>query len=460
MGDQLPQGISVDRRPALVAAILAGAGVVLGGGGSPAPVPEIMLQCLAALLFAAWILVSPSPRPFADADRSAWTIAALILALPLIQLIPLPPFVWHALPGRSLEQASLALIGEQLSWRPWSLVPSRTFAALLVLLPAVALMMMTACLQRGGRSLVVTAITAMAALALLAGAGQMAGGEGNAFRFYARDVGYLNGFQANHNSAADVLMIAMVGAVAAIRDYCETHRHTRLTGAYRLGLVAVVCLLFAIGVILTASRAGIMLLPVALLGVLILIWPWLRFDRRSLAIAGAVLLALVILGGWIAANNHVVERVMTRFAFGEEFRPQLWRDSLYALKQYFPFGAGIGAFVPVFLAVERLEVVDTTLPNRAHNELLELGVETGVFGVMVLAVIASILAKLMVKVWKAPAGGSRAQLIFATTALSVIALHSQVDYPLRSMSLAFIAAVCVGLLLPVPGWGDPKGDHD
>lgn len=460
----MPTAVSPSGRQALLAALLVGLGIVLGGGGSPAPVTEMILQCLAALIVAVWILVSPVRFPFFQADRSAWILAGLILALPIIQLVPLPPVIWQGLPGRELERASLALVGAQDSWRPLSMAPQRTLASLLVLLPAVAVLLMVASLQRGGRALLIAIIAAMALLGLLAGAAQMAGGSEGPFRFYGPDVGWLLGFQANHNSAADVLLIAMVASTALIRDYSELRKHartaSRLTRPYRLSLATGTCLLFAVGVVLTASRAGIFLLPLALMGVLAIVWPWLRFNRRTLVISGLAVTVLLVISGWIIANNAVVERVISRFVFGGEFRPELWRDSLFALQQYFPFGAGIGAFVPVFLAAERLEVVGASFPNRAHNDFLEFGVEAGVFGAMVLAAITAILIRLIVKGWKSPPAGSRAQLVFSITTLALIALHSQVDYPLRSMSLAFIAAACTGLLLPVPGGGEPKGEHD
>ena len=206
--------------------------------------------------------------------------------------------------------------------------------------------------------------------------------------------------------------------------------------------------MFGIGVVLTASRAGTGLLPVAAAWCLVIAWPWLRFTRRSIIGLGALFLLAAIVVLYLVETNGVVARVMLRYSFAGEFRPQLWTDTLYAIGQYWPVGSGMGSFTPVFMAIERLEVVDVTLPNRAHNDGLELLLEGGVFGLLILAVISSILVRKFLQALKNPPAGGRSQVYFAGAALSIIALHSQVDYPLRSMSLACLAAAAAGMLMP------------
>lgn len=449
---------------AVIAVVLGGAALVLGGGGSPSPLTEMALQCVAALAVALWIVLAPAGEPLPQVDRRAWAIAGLVCLLPAVQLIPLPPFLWHLLPGRDLEVQALALVGAENRWMPFSMTPGRTLAALLALLPAAAMLVLTASLPRSGRATLVAVIASVSLIALVIGAGQLGGGEGNAFRFYVPDVGFLNGFQANHNSAADVLMIGMLAMAATVRDWGTrpkaSRQPSRLPDGYRLALVAGGSLLFALGVFFTASRMGMLLFPIAAAGVAVMVWPWLRFERRWLQFGAIALVCLTGLAAMLLWKNGAVDRVLARFDFAGEFRPQLWRDTMYAVRQYFPLGAGIGGFVPAFLAAERLEVVDATMPNRAHNDFMELLLEAGLPGTLVLAAISMILARLALAAWRKPPAGSRGQVVFAVTTLAVIALHSLTDYPLRSMSLAFVAAICAGLLMPVPGGEEPKSDHD
>jgi len=435
-------------RQNLIATLLVLAAITLGGGGSPAPVPEMLLQVLALLLLSAWALAARTPLP--PAGQLAWGLAGLAIALPLAQLIPLPPSVWSSMAGRETERAALALIGADTTWRPWSVSPARTLASLLALIVPLLMLLFTASLGRGGRSMLVAAVAGGGFLSLLAGAGQMAGGELSPLRFYVSDAGYLNGFQANHNSAADLLLIAMVALAASVREWSERRQKPHQPDS-RLFIVMGGTVLLSLGVFLTASRAGVLLLPVAWTAVAILVRPWLRLNRRSAVLAGAVALGLVAVVGVYLHSNHVFTRIAGRFNFEGEFRPQLWRDARYALAQYFPWGAGVGTFVPVFLAIERLEVVDPSIPNRAHNDLLELLMEGGIFGAMILAAALYLISRRLWQSLRDPPAGSAGQVWFSAATFAIIALHSQIDYPLRSISLASIAAVAVGLLMPVNG---------
>ena len=439
-----------DRRQNLIAMLLVGVAMILGGGGSPVPLPEMALQVFAALALCVW--ACSVPLPLFRGARPAWLIAGLMLALPLAQLVPLPPAAWQALPGREAERAALALIGADSTWRPWSVAPSRTLAALLALAVPAVVLLMVASLNRSGRAMAVAMIAGIALLGLLVGVVQMAAGEANTLRFYVPDQPYLNGFQANHNSAADVLLIGMVAFVAALREAVEARRAT-MSRAWRLAAVGGATALFSLGVFLTASRAGAVLLPVAWLAVVAMIWPWVRLSRRTAWIAVAGLAGALGLAGLLLSTNGMILRVVGRYQFGGEFRPQLWHDAVFAMQQFLPFGSGLGTFVPVFIAAERLEVVDATVPNRAHNDYLELMVEGGVFGWIVLATITAILTRQAWRRLRAPDQTDPGQTgiaptIFAVAALGIVALHSLVDYPLRSLSLACIAAAAAGLLMP------------
>ena len=69
--------------------------LVLGGGGSPAPLPELILELLAVLFALIWLFAPLKGLDWQRIPRSAWMIAALVTAVPLLQLIPLPPIVWQ-----------------------------------------------------------------------------------------------------------------------------------------------------------------------------------------------------------------------------------------------------------------------------------------------------------------------------------------------------------------------------
>ena len=103
-----------------------------------------------------------------DRDSAPWPrlalgFAAALLALPALQLIPLPPALWQSLPGREAEIAALALIGEANRWLPWTVSPPRTLAALLALIPPAVALVLAARASLAGRRLALVSLVAMVA---------------------------------------------------------------------------------------------------------------------------------------------------------------------------------------------------------------------------------------------------------------------------------------------------------
>ena len=430
---------------ALVAFIVLA--MALGGGGSPSPLPEMLLEWAALTVLAGVALLDRHDAPW---PRQALVFAIALLALPALQLVPLPPAIWQALPGREIEDAALKLVQAGHRWMPWTLSPPRTLASLLALIVPVTTVVATAFASPRGRTIALTAIAAMTLLSAAIGAGQLAGGPHSALRFYAAShVEDLTGFQANRNAEADVLLVGLF-ALAALAY--GNPRRLRQGGAVACAAVAV---LLGGAVLLTASRAGIALLVVAT-GVAALgvglrpsaqAWRARMRPHAMLGLSGAVLATVAGLA-WAVAGNPVLGRIGQRFAGGSEPRPEIWRDTLFAIGQYWPWGSGIGTFVPVFVAAERLEAVNSSYPNRAHNDFLELTLESGAPGLALLAILAGLLTWRWVIRWRAgPTPMERAELYFGAATLVLIGLHSSVDYPLRSMALAALAGVASGLIL-------------
>jgi O-antigen ligase len=192
----------------------------------------------------------------------------------------------------------------------------------------------------------------------------------------------------------------------------------------------------------------------------------MHFSRRIglRGALGGLAGAIAALGaGYLALRQTgPASQALARSSLGRDFRFELWEDTRFAIVQYWPFGSGIGSFKPVFVAAERLEVVDPSMPVRAHNDFLELALEGGIFGLILLGLAAVWLGWMTLRAWRSSApgagrkggsagdSGARAQIIFAVAVFLIIALHSVVDYPLRSMALACLAGVAAGLLASVP----------
>ncbi|MGB7655199.1 MAG: O-antigen ligase family protein [Novosphingobium sp.] len=451
------------RITAALALVLLAAALVLGGGGSPAPAPELVLEWLAVGLGAAWLLVPASAQAWRRVPRAAWLVCLLAIVVPVLQLVPLPPGLWHALPGREAEIQALALIGREHSWRTWSMTPERTLAALLSLLPPLVMLILASAMTARQRVWLLGTVLVGGIATLALGALQLSSGPDSPVQLYGLATPHLRGFQANYNSTADVLLAALLSAFALIR-IAARHGVIPDRAGPVLGLAALAAGLFGFGVIFTASRMGIVLLPLALLaGAILLRGSLPEVNRRSLVAMAAAAVLLMLGGAALVRFNPVLATIGARFSFEKELRIELWRDGLFVARKHYPVGVGIGGFVPALVIDERLEVVRPAMPNRAHNEYIELGVEAGLFGLLAWGAILLIAARSGTVARRHPDWQVRTEVWFGGAVLILFMLHSMVDYPFRSMSLATLGALCASLLLKSPksgAAGSNRKDYD
>ncbi|WP_292933927.1 O-antigen ligase family protein [Novosphingobium sp. PASSN1] len=428
--------------------VMVALAIGLGGGGTVNPQTEMLLQFLIALLLLPLTISSKWQRGLGAIPRAMLLLAGLILVLPVLQLIPLPPSIWHALPGRTIELQSLTLVQAGQTWMPLTMAPSRTFASLLAMLCPVLLMLQVSRLSLRGRNWLCVTITVGAVLSLVLGVLQLSHTGGWSWSLYSQfSEGYLVGFQANHNAEADFLLISILAMGVLVTTRLGDGRHHGLTWVGFLFIL----LALVIGLLMTGSRTGIALgLPIlALLG--FMLWPMLRNKKTARWGLGGIVGALVI-GGAAISQLQSVQKVIARFFLTKEARWDLWADTWFAIHQVWPIGSGIGTIVPMLEAAERLDVVDPSRPVRAHNDWLEWILEGGLPGVILLGLVIIIIATVAIRAFmEASRAGSpparRAQVIFGCGVLIVCGLHSIVDYPLRSMALATLAAIAVALLV-------------
>lgn len=433
----------------LVTAIFFAICVVFGGGGSPSPFSELIVE-LAALIAVGVFFLSPQGT-FAGtiANPIDWRIfagAAALVALPLLQLVPLPPAIWHLLPNREVERASLELIGLGQSWQPLSIAPYDTFASALSLIPPVAMLVLVSRLTLDERTGLLMVFSAMVFVAATVGLVQLSSGSANWLRFYSdTQYGYATGFQANRNADADILLIGML-AIAAL---AALHRQLISSRSSWIMFMAV-ALFLAASVIATGSRAGVSLLLVAAAAMVSILIPHRpKFTTRT-TVLGLIGIAIVV--GGVAAmsleHNNRLEKTWRRFSRDTDARTtNIWPDALFASRESWPIGTGVGTFVSVFEAGERLQVVDQSTPNRAHNDYLEFSLEAGLAGVLLLAVALLALAWRTVSILRnAQSHRYRTHALFGAGTIVILGLHSLVDYPMRSMSLATLCGMAVGML--------------
>lgn len=429
----------------LLTSLLVCLSLMLGGGGVAHPARELLLELVSAGIFAIAVWRGAG-EPRRSLPLSFRLFLLLMLALPALQLVPLPESIWHALPGRDLERQALALVGADHGWRPLSLAPDRTLASLLGMVPPVLAMIMVARLDVEELRWVLLCVVGVSLLGLLLGAAVTRAGVGAIPLVFNDSTPILLGFQANKNHEADVLLIGMMAYALVVREWTES-RALRLSRRYYIGLLLGGCMVFATGVLLTHSRMGVALLPLAVISVAYSSVPYGR--RRTLFVAGAgVALLGAAAAGLVFSGNRNATNLVVGYMLNHESRPEIWTDSWFVAKQYLPFGSGMGTFVTVFPGAERLEVVDPQFTNRAHNDYVEMLIEGGIPAVIIFAILCSMLMRWLWLRLKSSSPAARRHGAFALATLAVLALHSLVDYPFRTIAVASLAALAAAMLMP------------
>ncbi|GGE84097.1 O-antigen ligase family protein [Sphingomonas prati] len=423
-----------DRLPfPLAVALLAGA-FLLGGTSGSIPMRGMVIELIAL----AGIVVALLDRRPTNAPRLAAALILFAVLLPLLQLIPLPPSLWWAMPGRAVGADIARLLLPDL-WRPISIDPGATLIAWLAILAPVAMFLLAVRLDAHRRALLLALFVALALLSFLLGLVQVATADGFYLFPTLQPIRLPTGLFSNRNHQAVFMVEAAIAALAL--------RHVppfRAQGQIALPALA---LIFAACVFGTASRAGMVLLVVPLLYALLPL-TGLRPTRRQLLLGlGAVVVVALLL-----PLSGVVRSSLARFADrASEGRLIFWPDVVYTARTFFPFGAGLGNFVRAYESTEALATINRFTINRAHNEYLEILIESGVAGLAQIALLAWFVAHRGWRALRQHAGSPTNRFAFAALLMiAVLALHSLVDFPLRTSAHLTGAGLLLALLVPPP----------
>ncbi len=417
------------------------AALAFGGGGSGTGLANLCVQ-LAALTLAA-LNLDAFIDFFRTAPRLLTSLVGISLLLPLLQSLPLPPFVWQSLPGRELAVQSLKLVDASEDWRPLSLEVHRTLIAFLSLIPAATALVLSWSMTSREKQMVMAGLALSGGALVLAGIPQLASGN-HRFVFYAEALGSddLHGFFANRNTAGlflDMALCALIGSIPSQRPAPKW-----------IAASASLALLLILGLVLTRSRSSMAL---AVIPFVFASYRILR-ARKGAGISAsrkqrfAILGACVLLAGTATAAGLMNDRLQasfTRFENLDDRRPEIWKDSLGAIQRFWPVGSGIGTFDEVFQLDESLEFLGPGRAARAHNDYLEVALESGAIGIALLSAWVVYLALLAIRALQR---GPATQAALAI--LILITFQSISDYPMRNQTILCIAGFILAALAQTP----------
>jgi O-antigen ligase len=424
-----------ERLPATLLLLLLVALCLAGGASREDVIAQSVIRTFAIALMIVQILFGRLP------EFGRYKVCAVLLlsmmAVALLQLVPLPPAIWTALPGRAIISASP--LGAE-GWRPLNLVPDAGWNSFFSLLVPLCTLVLLSCLKTKTvdrlQYLLVGAAIFSSLIALLQAAGSMPDNpliNGNTTDF--------GGIFANRNHQALFL------AIGIVISWFLGFRHGGHWRDRRLWLAVGVILLLSISILVTGSRTG------AILGVLAIVIGPLgarpkpqRRGRPTVshhiiwpAISLAIVCGVLVLSAYFgrAASLDRATTIGVESDFRLRALPTVWQIS----KTYFPFGAGLGSFDAVFRIAEPFALLEPTYFNHAHNDFLETVIETGMFGPVIFLCAAGWVVRRTIATFLRSGSSARVGRLGSFIFVLVV-VASVSDYPARTpivMTIVMIA---------------------
>jgi O-antigen ligase len=424
--------------------------VFLTGGASRVDVRTLLLLRPASATVCALALLTLRREHLADFKPVLAGFGAVLL-LVLVYLVPLPPGIWHGLPGRDIlaDVDRTANLGGV--WRPLTMTPMDGAYSALSLLTPLAVLVLGIQLGRDDLFRLLPVMLALGALSGLCGILQVIGSPTGPLYFYAiTNNGSAVGLFSNRNHAAVLLacMIPMLATFAATGGGNENEQRLRQ-------IVAAGALIVTVPLILvTGSRAGLF---VGLIGLLSAVFLYTkpqtgRAPRRGglrwrmgpaplLIVLGVMSLGLLTI---FFARAEAFNRVFAQSA-GEDSRGQYWVISMQMIAHYFPWGSGIGSFPTAYQIFEPVAELSPLYVNHAHNDWIEIALTMGLPGVIVLMAGLAMIGWRSWCIWRRGEAAQRTVKYgkMASVIIAMLAVASITDYPLRTPSLMSFFTLCL-----------------
>jgi O-antigen ligase len=219
---------------------------------------------------------------------------------------------------------------------------------------------------------------------------------------------------------------------------------------WRAPVALTLMLLFALTILATGSRAGLIFGLIGLAAGLLLSQRGLKRMMRHYhkwafpaLMAGIVAVVMIFVLISIAADRAVsIQRVLV-VDQAQDMRTRGLPTVLQMINTYFPAGTGFGAFDPMFRIHEPFQLLKLTYFNHAHNDWLEIVLDGGLPGAVLLAGAVLWWLWRSAKLWAEGAAPSLALARLGSAMLLLVMIASIFDYPARTptiMALIVIAA--------------------
>lgn len=430
--------------------LVAVASAVLGFGGT-APRFFAVTQVIILVLGALYLLFGRDCS--VTSVRPPATVAFLLTALVLVQIVPLPASF-----ATALGIANSAPHGHSLTM---SAAPYETVSQLLALVTYLTAfyLVLAICADHRAKKQLVFTLLAIGVFEAFYGLTQYLTGWQQIFhyvkKFYLEDA---TGTYINRNHFAGLLEMVLPFAVVFALQHVWILRkripaeaaltRTLLSSTefpFLLFWIFIAAVLFA-ALVSSHSRMGILSALVSLIAVLTLAGTSTLSPKTRMAVGVVFLLTMVGLAVWVGSEPAITrfETLNDQYTHPGNDRVSIWRDTLQLIRRHPLLGSGFGSFATVYPLVQTAFL--NNVVDHAHCDYLEVVTELGLpGGVLVFGAIFWVLRLTFRRCRKDGTDYDRAISYACLGSIVAIVLHSLTDFNLYIPANALIFVIVLAL---------------
>jgi len=433
---------------------------------------EMVVIALAGTLLALFLIrqIFISPQPLCR----TWTYVPLVafLLIAVFQLTPLPTGVIGAIsPETAIVKADLLDglpdVEQTLSRTPLTFYPRATKRDLSLVLAVAAVFFVVVNLYRDPSSIkrLLAAVAVIGGTVGLLALAQHVAGNGKIYWLVPSYDAARSGTFINHSHFGQFMNLSIGAALALLLVLvCEAFSHRKVTAAEALEylrsreglyvkLLAGAIVVGAAAVFLALTRGGMVSMLAAAAFTTVALC-----SRRSLRGRGWIIV-LVALGAFVCILWLGFDRIYDRMATLDDLteyhgRWEMVAQSVEAWKRFPAFGAGLGTFEVIYPMFDRGSAAG--LATHAENEYVHALLETGVLGVLTLALFGAIVWVAYARSVRAGAAPIRSAAYGLGFGLAAILVHSLSDFGQHLPANAMLTAVCCALLIALADSSGPS----
>jgi putative inorganic carbon (hco3(-)) transporter len=440
---------------------LAGASLILGlalavlaFGGTG----RISFAIVQLLFFGmAAFFVARAPESAFRSSANLLAVPAILTAVVLLQLCPLPESWLHRFAGR---QASLTDVSiGYLSFEPYA-----TRNRFLILLACFVAFFFAQIVSgnRRHKQFFIASLVALGTFEAFYGMVQYLTGWQQIFTYVKKfDLEEATGTYINRNHYAGFLEMILPFSLALVfYEYAKLRGNRGSNMSFRkliakselqrLILSLSVAVILCAALAFSRSRMGILAAASSVLVIFALI-AISRFHGRTSSLLAATFIVLSIaLAVWIGPGP-IVSRFQTvgdEYSLGGPSRISIWRDALPLIQHHPWLGTGLGTF-PIAYTSGQTAFLGQFV-NHAHNDYLEFATDLGIPATLILfASILLILARAVRTFLFGEGDFERVIALGCAGSIVAILLHSFADFNLYIPANALLFSVILGLAVSV-----------